>query len=70
MNSQALRSRTTQPTLAERRALIPTEQELQLLLSYVSGYITLEEANDLLHQIGRFIIAICEYPAAVAWQSL
>lgn len=70
MNLQALRSRTTQPTLAERRALIPTEQELQLLLSYVSGHITLEEANDLLHQIGRFIIAICEYPAAATWQSL
>ena len=58
------RSPTTGRTLAERRSLVPTEQERQLLASYVLGHITLEEANELLHQIGRFIIAICEYPVA------
>ena len=51
-------------TLTERRSLVPTEQERQLLASYVLGHITLEEANELLHQVGRFIIAICEYPVA------
>jgi hypothetical protein len=66
MNSQIPRSRSVARTLAERRALIPTEQELQLLVSYVRGHLTLEEANELLHQMGRFIIALCDYPVAVA----
>jgi|GEM_PF-2400595 len=70
MTPRVPRSHTAQHTLTERRTLIPTEQELQLLLSYVSGHITLEEANDLLHQIGRFIIAICEYPVATAWGNI
>jgi hypothetical protein len=61
MDSQATRSRSVRQTLAERRALTPSEQEMQLLTSYVLGHITLEEANDLLHDYGRFIIAICEY---------
>ena len=66
MNSQIPRSRSVARTLAERRALIPTEQELQLLVSYVRGHLTLEEANELLHQMGRFIIALCDYPVAAA----
>jgi hypothetical protein len=64
MHSQNLRNRTIGRTLTERRSLIPSEQERQLLASYVLGHITLEEANELLHQVGRFIIAICEYPVA------
>lgn len=66
MTSQTSRSRPATRTLAERRALIPTEQELQLLASYVRGHITLEEANELLHQMGRFIIALCDYPVMAA----
>ena len=66
MNSQIPSSRPAARTLAERRALIPTEQELQLLVSYVRGHLTLEEANELLHQMGRFIIALCDYPVAAA----
>jgi len=64
MNSQATRSHTVRQAIAKRRALIPSEQEMQLLTSYVLGHITLEEANDLLHSIGRFIIAICDYQEA------
>jgi hypothetical protein len=64
MDSKDTRARTVRRTLAERRALTPTEQEMQLLTSYVLGQITLEEANELLHQHGRFIIAICEYRVA------
>jgi len=66
MTSQAPRSRPATRTLAERRTLIPTEQELQLLTSYLRGHLTLEEANELLHQMGRFIIALCDYPVMTA----
>lgn len=61
MESKDLRSRTVRQTLSTRRAHTPSEQEMQLLTSYVLGQITLEEANELLHNHGRFIIAICEY---------
>jgi hypothetical protein len=61
MDSQTTRRQTVRQTLTNRRALSPSEQEMQVLTSYVLGYITLEEANDLLHQLGRFIITICEY---------
>ncbi len=44
-----------------RRAPAPSEPEKQVLSSYVLGYITLQEANDLLHQLGGFLITICEY---------
>jgi hypothetical protein len=66
MNLQVPRSCPAERPPAERRALTPTEQELQLLISYVRGHITLEEANELLHQMGRFIIALCDYPIAAA----
>jgi len=66
MNPKNARSRTARQSLADRRALTPSEQDMQLLTSYVRGHITLEEANDLLHEHGPFIIAICEYHVAVA----
>jgi hypothetical protein len=66
MSSSVSRSRPASQTPAEQRAFIPTEQELQLLISYVRGYLTLEEANELLHQMGRFIIALCDYPIVAA----
>ena len=61
MTSLNTRSRSAQQTPTKRQAPKPTEQEMQLLNSYVFGDITLEEANELLllHQNGRFIIAIC-----------
>jgi len=61
MNPRNARSRTARQSLADRRALTPSEQDMQLLASYMRGHITLEEANDLLHEHGPFIIAICEY---------
>jgi len=61
MSSSVSRSRPASQTPAKQRASIPTEQELQLLISYVRGYLTLEEANELLllYKNGRFIITVC-----------
>ncbi|RZK31568.1 MAG: hypothetical protein EOO63_03795 [Hymenobacter sp.] len=61
MDSQTTRSSSVRQNLTKRRAHMPNEQEMQLLTSYVLGHLTLEEANDLLllHERGRFIIAIC-----------
>jgi hypothetical protein len=42
----------------------PTEQEEQLRTSFVLGHLTLEEANELLHHHGRFMVAICEVDLA------
>jgi hypothetical protein len=64
MNSTAMGSRAARQARAKRRALTPGEQDLQLLSSYALGYITLEEANELLHERGPFIIAICDAPDA------
>jgi len=61
MRSQVSGTRTTRQPLPKRWAHTPSQQEQQVLSCYVFGYITLEEANDLLHQLGRFLIAICEY---------
>jgi len=36
----------------------PGEQELQLLTSYMLGDISLEEANDLLREQGRLLVAL------------
>jgi hypothetical protein len=66
MASQNPGTRTARQTLTKRWPHTPSEQEKQVLSSYVLGYITLEEANDLLHQLGRFLIAICEYQVASA----
>jgi hypothetical protein len=62
MSSHVSRSRPAGPIPTGQRAPAPNEQELQLLISYMRGHLTLEEANELLHQIGRFIIALCDYP--------
>jgi hypothetical protein len=61
MASHDARSRTIRQAPTKRWAHTPSEQEKQVLSSYVLGYITLEEANDLLHQFGHFLITICEY---------
>jgi hypothetical protein len=61
MASHDSRSRTIRQAQMKRRAHTPSEQEKQVLSSYVLGYITLDEANDLLHQLGGFLITICEY---------
>jgi hypothetical protein len=61
MASHDARSPTIRPAQTKRRAHTPSEQEKQVLSSYVLGYITLDEANDLLHQLGGFLITICEY---------
>lgn len=49
----------TAPT--KRWAHTPSEQEKQVLANYVFGYLTLDEANELLHELGGFLITICEY---------
>ena len=59
MASHDARNRTNQPAQTKRWAHTPSEQEQQVLSSYVLGYITLEEANDLLHQFGHFLITLC-----------
>jgi hypothetical protein len=61
MASHDSRSRTVRQPLTKRWAHTPSEQEKQVLSSYVLGYITLDEANDLLHQLGGFLITLCEY---------
>lgn len=60
MASPDARTRSIQPAPTKRWAHTPSEQEKQVLSSYVFGYITLEEANDLLHQFGHFLITLCE----------
>jgi hypothetical protein len=64
MDSKAPRIRTARQTLAPRLAPTPTEQELQLLTSYVLERITLGEANELLQLHGHFMVTICEYQIA------
>ncbi|GAA4499466.1 hypothetical protein GCM10023172_18080 [Hymenobacter ginsengisoli] len=66
MSSNATNRRAAQQARARRRALTPSDQDMQLLSSYVFGHITLEEANELLHERGPFIIAICDYELATA----
>lgn len=66
MKPSATDSQSARQARANRRALTPSDHDMQLLSSYVFGYITLEEANELLHQRGPFIIAICDYELATA----
>lgn len=66
MNSSATDSRPVRQARARRWALTPSDQDMQLLSSYVFGHLTLEEANELLHERGPFIIAICDYELATA----
>jgi hypothetical protein len=66
MASPNARSRSLRQAPTKRWAHTPSEQEKQVLSSYVFGYLTLEEANELLHQFGGFLITICEYQVTSA----
>lgn len=61
MASLNSRRRTLHAAPTKRWAHTPSEQETQVLANYVFGYLTLDEANELLHELGGFLITICDY---------
>lgn len=61
MASPDSRRRALHAAPTKRWAHTPSEQETQVLANYVFGYLTLDEANELLQELGGFLITICEY---------
>ena len=66
MASLDSRRRALHAAPTKRWAYTPSEPEKQVLANYVFGYLTLDEANELLHHLGHFLITICEYQVTSA----
>lgn len=66
MASLNARRRALHPAPTKRWAHTPSEPEKQVLANYVFGFLTLDEANELLHELGGFLITICEYQVTSA----